>query len=71
MSSLTTKPHNPDCRKRTENGITVYVCVGDCPAMGAYLVQPGEVTGEVDAQPELTAEAADIAARLVNEMLGR
>jgi hypothetical protein len=68
MSSLATKPHTPECRSVKEDWFTVYVCSATCPAMSAYLVQPGETTGEVDDAPDLTEEQVASAVEILKNM---
>jgi hypothetical protein len=57
MSSLSTKPHAVGCKSSKVGNNTIYACVGGCPAMAAFLVQPGETRGECDDQPEPQNEA--------------
>lgn len=70
MSSLATKPHTPECKKTQVGGVWIYACAAGCPAMAAFLVQPGETEGECDFQPEpLNRAEAKAWAEAVAEML--
>lgn len=46
MSALSTMKHAEGCRVVYQNGIGVYMCVGECPAMYEFIA-----SGQVDAQP--------------------
>lgn len=52
MSSLRNLSHTPNCTTvDLGGGLTGYLCSSSCPAMAAFLVQPGQTTGECDHQP--------------------
>jgi hypothetical protein len=46
MSALSTMKHADGCRVVRENGVAVWMCVGECPAMYEFIA-----SGQVDAQP--------------------
>jgi len=46
MSALSTMQHAEGCQVVRENGVAVWMCVGDCPAMAEFIR-----SGQVDDQP--------------------
>jgi len=46
MNALSTMKHTDSCKVVHENGIAVWMCVGTCPAMEAFIR-----SGQVDDQP--------------------
>lgn len=71
MSSLSSGTHTSNCRTvDIGGGLNGYICVAGCPAMADFLVQPGQATGEVDRQPELTDEQRDRLVTALEKYIG-
>ena len=69
MSSLSTIKHLEGCKSTPVGGVTIYACVNECPAMAAFLVQPGETVGECDFQPEPSIEEARAWAEAITALI--